>query len=677
MEECILNFRGIIDMDKYEQIVKQFTDELEKVGITPLNQDVLVTVPVQSFKAFFSALPLIDALNKSGLKANLKTVRKPEETKEEKMRIEKMSERGSITEDSFYEKYADRIGTDLITQMRDLGGAGAPMASSMFGSGKKVRVEEDESDKIYTLLTYVWELIDKYIEVCAGGSYDYEHEQKFGTIMNRLNPYFAEKNENPLESWARAPHIILDFDGDAFKSVRGSPEIILKIDSADSWVTLSNVEDDLEKVCFEIIRSGFNLPRGGDTLIILPNIPSEKRRKKPKEDYLQAYLQAYKLEDVSYKRGRIASILTLNTKEHPNDPADKVWSTIQAFWGLEFSKYVPQEPFKRYKIFSAVSGMRYKARLPHAICIFKGEGYFGKDIFGEIIGYPTPNLKTKWTSTLQLISKLKWYPQSSEDDREPLIRLGLQEILPISTFLRVCGIDYKNMRKRNESIKEVLEKAEKLEVTGQPIDGVATNLTVSLGRRELRKSDSEAIWPGMFANFPGGEVYFTPESLSGVFVSDEVISIDSSYVLESPLVIKIENGHYTEITGNQQILNILLTEKEKVKKRITHLEEKLALPNEVLQLYKDNLDRIGEFGIGTNLNAQLPSSYLIEAEKADRTIHLALGSGYEPDRATLYHWDAVAGHNQKLTLTALTSDGNEIPILIEGEWSKELEEEET
>jgi hypothetical protein len=53
LEECILNFREIIDMDKYEQIVKQFTDELEKVGITPLNQDVLVTLPVQSFNAFF------------------------------------------------------------------------------------------------------------------------------------------------------------------------------------------------------------------------------------------------------------------------------------------------------------------------------------------------------------------------------------------------------------------------------------------------------------------------------------------------------------------------------------------------------------------------------------------------------------------------------------------------
>jgi len=98
-------------MDKYEQIVEQFTDELEKVGIAPLNQDVLVTLPVQSFKAFFSALPLIDALNKSGLKANLKTVRKPE-TKEEKKGIEKMSERGSITEDSFYEN--TRIASGLI-----------------------------------------------------------------------------------------------------------------------------------------------------------------------------------------------------------------------------------------------------------------------------------------------------------------------------------------------------------------------------------------------------------------------------------------------------------------------------------------------------------------------------------------------------------------------------------
>ncbi|MHA2061776.1 MAG: hypothetical protein ACW963_05755, partial [Candidatus Sifarchaeia archaeon] len=152
-------------------------------------------------------------------------------------------------------------------------------------------------------------------------------------------------------------------------------------------------------------------------------------------------------------------------------------------------------------------------------------------------------------------------------------------------------------------------------------------------------------------------------------------SIDQSYTLESPLVIKIENGRYKEITGNQQILNIILNEKEKAKQRITHLEEKQALPIEILQLYNDNFDRIGELGIGTNPNAQLPSKYLIEAEKVDRTIHLALGSGYESDRATVYHWDAVAGHKQKLTVTALTSDGKEIRILIEGEWSKEFEEE--
>ena len=115
--------------------------------------------------------------------------------------------------------------------------------------------------------------------------------------------------------------------------------------------------------------------------------------------------------------------------------------------------------------------------------------------------------------------------------------------------------------------------------------------------------------------------------------------------------------------------------KEKAKQRITHLEEKQVLPIEILQLYNDNFDRIGELGIGTNPNAQLPSKYLIEAEKVDRTIHLALGSGYESDRATVYHWDAVAGHKQKLTVTALTSDGKEIRILIEGEWSKEFEEE--
>jgi hypothetical protein len=673
-----MSFREIINMDLYESIVAQFISELERAGLKKIGYAV-VKLPTQSFQGFFSSIPLIEALNKYGLRANLKTVRTAPDEDEEK-KIVKMKERGGMFEDPLYQKYAERFGSDITSHVRDLGGGGAAaeaMVSTMFGGGKKGPDVDVSSDRIYALLEFVWELLDKNEEVKAGGKYEYEYERKFGKVMDLFNTFFEEKNEKPFETFIRPPDFIFDFEDGKFISNRGSPKTVLKVDGADSWVTLSNIEEELENVCFEIIRTGFNLPRGGDTLLILPNIPSENHRKKSKEDYLQAYIQAFKYEEIAYKKGRIASILTLNTKEHPNELADELWSTIQAFWGIELSKKVPQNPFKRYRMFSGESGFRYKARIPHAVYIFKGEGYFGKDIFGEIVGYPTPNLETKWTSALQLISKFDWYPQKKHDDRDPLVRVGLQEILPISTFLRVCNIDYKKMRKRNARIKEALNDAEKIEVIGQPINGngVATNLIVSLGRRELRTSDAEAIWPGMFANFPGGEVYFTPSTIDGTFVVDETISIDQSYTLESPLVIKIENGRYKEITGNQQILNIILNEKEKAKQRITHLEEKQALPIEILQLYNDNFDRIGELGIGTNPNAQLPSKYLIEAEKVDRTIHLALGSGYESDRATVYHWDAVAGHKQKLTVTALTSDGKEIRILIEGEWSKEFEEE--
>lgn len=667
-------------MKLYEKIVEQFISELKSADVKPSNQYIVVKLPTQSFQGFFSSIPLVEALNKYGLRANLKTVRIPKPAAEEEEKLIKMKERGGMYEDPLYQKYSERFGSNITSHVRDLGGGGAAaeaMISAMFGGGKRGPDVDISSDRIYALLEFVWEIIDKYKEVRAGGKYEYEYERKFGKIMDLINAIFEEKNERPFETFVPSPDIILDFDGDKFISIRGSPAITLKVDNADSWLSLSTVEEDLETVCFEIIKTGFNLPRGGDTVLILPNIPAEKNRKRPKEDYLHAYIQAFKYEDIAYKKGRIASILTLNTKEHPNDLADEIWSTIQAFWGIELSKKVPENPFKRYRIFSGESGFRYKAQIPHAIYFFKGEGYFGKDIFGEIIGYPTPNLETKWTSAFQLISKFDWYPQKKHDDRDPLVRVGLQEILPISTFLRVCNIDYKQLRKRNARIKEALSNAEKIEVIGQPINGndTATKLIVSLGRREIRTSDAEAIWPGMFANFPGGEVYFTPDTIDGTFVADETISIDRSYTLESPLVIKIENGRYKEILGNQQILDKILTEKEKAKQRITHLEEKQALPIEILQLYKDNFDRIGELGLGTNPNAHLPSKYLIEAEKVDRTIHLALGSGYESDRATVYHWDAVAGLKQKLTVTALTSDGKETQILIEGEWSKELMEE--
>ena len=69
-----MNFRDIIDMDIYEDIVAQFISELESVGLKKVGYSV-IKLPTQSFQGFFSSIPLLEALTKYGLRANLKTTK--------------------------------------------------------------------------------------------------------------------------------------------------------------------------------------------------------------------------------------------------------------------------------------------------------------------------------------------------------------------------------------------------------------------------------------------------------------------------------------------------------------------------------------------------------------------------------------------------------------------------
>jgi leucyl aminopeptidase (aminopeptidase T) len=168
-----------------------------------------------------------------------------------------------------------------------------------------------------------------------------------------------------------------------------------------------------------------------------------------------------------------------------------------------------------------------------------------------------------------------------------------------------------------------------------------------------------------FGNFPAGEVFITPEAVHGVFVADEVIVIDQSYLLKRPLIVELRGNEYEVVDGPKEILDVIRRERRKAWKRIETWEA-MGVPKDLVELNKKNFMNVGEFAVGLNPNARV-SRYLIEAEKIDRTVHMALGSGYDPDRPTTYHWDSVAGWNQKLSVTAI-KEGREIPILKDGGW---------
>jgi len=170
------------------------------------------------------------------------------------------------------------------------------------------------------------------------------------------------------------------------------------------------------------------------------------------------------------------------------------------------------------------------------------------------------------------------------------------------------------------------------------------------------------------ANIPGGEMFVTPEYVTGTIVGDVVINIDQSYRLSprEPFVIKAEKRTYTVKSGPRALVRKLKTRKRESWKHLLLLEEHKSMPQKLIDLNKKNFEQIGEFAINTNPQAEL-CDYLIVNEKIARMIHVALGSGFEPDRMTTYHVDIVIdAPRQKLDIYGVGSDKKKHWILRKG-----------
>ena len=77
---------------------------------------------------------------------------------------------------------------------------------------------------------------------------------------------------------------------------------------------------------------------------------------------------------------------------------------------------------------------------------------------------------------------------------------------------------------------------------------------------------------------------------------------------------------------------------------------------------------IGEFAVNTNPKAKL-CDYLIVNEKIAGMIHVALGSGFERDRKSLYHWDIVVNAlKQKLDIYGVDKKNKQRWVLKKGKF---------
>lgn len=167
-----------------------------------------------------------------------------------------------------------------------------------------------------------------------------------------------------------------------------------------------------------------------------------------------------------------------------------------------------------------------------------------------------------------------------------------------------------------------------------------TDMMICKQGRKAEGDDGLLTAAGSFGNLPAGEAYLAP--LEGKSHGVMVVEWGSTYKLDEPLRLFVENGIVTRIEGTDPLR--------------AKLEAKFV----------ENSDcrNIAELGIGTNEKASRPDNVL-EAEKILGTVHIALGdnSGFGGQVSAPFHEDYVF---YRPTLTLVMADGGEQVIIDDG-----------
>lgn len=244
--------------------------------------------------------------------------------------------------------------------------------------------------------------------------------------------------------------------------------------------------------------------------------------------------------------------------------------------------------------------------------------------------------------------------------------------MPLETYIRTLSVDYRAVAKLNAKLKKLLGEASLVRVTGRPTDvnghQLGTDLKINIeGRSALTDDGKFTGGDDTFINLPGGEVFITPNNADGVLIVDGTVALDKSYPLKHPLAVKFRDGKFSlsqVLCSDKLLIQRIHQTIEGHIKNLRKIKKMKSVSPKTIRLYEQNFYHVGELGIGTNPKARV-SPFLVESEKAFGTIHMALGSGYEPEAKTIHHEDMVTGWRTPLTVEALI-DGKPVKILTNG-----------
>ena len=175
-------------------------------------------------------------------------------------------------------------------------------------------------------------------------------------------------------------------------------------------------------------------------------------------------------------------------------------------------------------------------------------------------------------------------------------------------YFNVCTLDYKKMSKAMDSLVDLMNRTDKVQIKGP-----GTDLTFSIKGINAVKCDGKC-------NIPDGEVYTAPvkDSMNGI-ISYNTPSEEMGFTYEN-IVFEVENGKIVKATANNnEKINALLDTDEGAR-------------------------YFGEFAIGVNPYILYPMKDTLFDEKIAGSFHLTPGMAYEDafnGNKSAVHWDLV------------------------------------
>lgn len=238
----------------------------------------------------------------------------------------------------------------------------------------------------------------------------------------------------------------------------------------------------------------------------------------------------------------------------------------------------------------------------------------GTDNVSELADVPSDKMKIYETFYVTpvhheiRVPKTRWvvlrYPNSSMSQLSNTSSEAFEDF-----YFKVCNLDYAKMGQSMLSLKELMERTDKVRIVGP-----GTDLSFSIKGIPAVPCDGKC-------NIPDGEVYTAPvrESINGM-LSYNAPAVFQGFTFEN-IKFRFENGKIVEATANdtERINQVLNTD--------------------------EGARYIGEFAIGVNPYILKPMKDTLFDEKIMGSFHLTPGNCYEEEAPngnhSAIHWDLV------------------------------------